>query len=241
MWYLAGAAAPVLYLLYWQWACYGNPWLPGQFYLPKELLKGLYETEVGIGPPKASITWALLFDPLYGLLVFAPVFALALYHFALLRRGESRLPKHVTIFTWAFFAAMMLFLSCIYYTMRHQWVDGVRYIVPVVPFLFLLVAEVMARIPRAVAWTVGILAVVEMWCLAMVREYPLECIRRVFITGPELPWLTTLIKTAAQYAPSLENGASPFGLFLATGLVIWAMWKARAPWEKMDEGSSLSR
>jgi hypothetical protein len=235
MWYLVGAAAPVIYLLYWQWACYGNPWLPGQFYLPKELLKGLYTNDIGVGPPKPIILWDLLFDPLYGLLVFAPIFALALYHFVIMRRGESRLPKHVIRFTWVFFAGMMLFLSCIYYTMRHQWQDGVRYIVPTLPFLFLLVAEVMARIPRAVAWMVGIAATVEMWCLAMVRESPLESIRRVFVTGPELPWLSTLIKTAAQYAPRLKDGASPFGLFLLTGLLIWAIWRAKAPWRRLEE------
>ncbi|MCL5288152.1 MAG: hypothetical protein M1453_09200 [Acidobacteria bacterium] len=233
LWYLVGAAAPVSYLLYWQWACYGNPWLPGQFYLPKELLKGLYANDLGVGPPKPIILWDLLFDPLYGLLIFAPIFTLVLYHVVLLRRGESRLPKHVVWFTWTFFAALMLFLSCIYYTVRHQWQDGVRYIVPAVPFLFLLVAEVMVRIPRAVAWTVGIAAVTEMWCLAMVREWPLDSIRQVFVTGPQLPWLTTLIKTAAQYAPQLEDGASPFGLFLLTGLLIWAIWRAKAPWERM--------
>jgi hypothetical protein len=234
LWYLVGAAAPVIYLLYWQWACYGSPWLPGQFYLPKEMLKGLYTNDLGVGPPKPIILWDLLFDPLYGLLVFAPIFALVLYHFVIARRGESRLPKHVIRFSWAFFAAMMLFLSCIYYTMRHQWQDGVRYIVPTLPFLFLLVGEVMARIPRAVAWTVGIAAALEMWCLAMVREDPLESIRRVFVTGPELPWLTALIKTAAQYAPQLEDGASPFGLFLITGLLIWAIWRARDPWTPME-------
>ena len=145
------------------------------------------------------------------------------------------MPKHVTIVTWAFFAALMLFLSCIHYTIRHQWQDGVRYIVPVVPFLFLLVAEVMARLPRALAWPIGVICVIEMWCLAMVREYPLECLRRVFITGPELPWLTTLVKTAAQYAPSLQDGASPFGLFLVTGLAIWVLWRARNPWTRMND------
>ena len=92
----------------------------------------------------------------------------------------------------------------------------------------------MARIPRAVAWTVGIAAAMEMWCLAMVREVPLESIQRVFVTGPEMPWLTTLIKTATQYAPQLKDGASPFGLFVVTGLLIWAIWRARDPWAPME-------
>ncbi len=234
MWYLVGAAAPVAYLLYWQWLCYGNPWLPAQFHMPKEIFKNLYASERGVGWPLPAILWALWFDPTFGLLVYAPVLALALYHVVLVWRGESRLPTHVTIFCWAFTAAMWVFLSCIHYTMRHQWIEGVRYFVPAVPFLFLLTADVISRAPRAVAWTVGVLAVVEAWTLAMVREHPMECFTRVFVRGPELPWLTTLVKTASHYAPNLAEGASPFGLFLATGLVIWAMWRARAPWEKME-------
>jgi len=230
LWFLAGAAPPVLALLWWQWLCYGNPWLPAQMHMPTQIFKGLYESERGVGWPKAQILWGLLFDPLYGLLVFAPIFGLVLYHFVVLRRGESRLPGHVVVFTWSFFAALMLFLSCIHYTMRHQWQEGVRYIVPVVPFFFLLLAEVLERIPRWIAYTAGALAVLEMWCLAMVREHPLVSIERVFMRGPELPWLTTLIKTAAQNAPALAEGASPFGLFLIVGVVIWGMWRVRVAW-----------
>jgi hypothetical protein len=96
LWYLAGAVAPVAYLLYWQWISYGDPWLPAQFHMPKEIFQGLYPTERGVGWPLPSILWALWFDPTFGLLVYAPV--LALYHVALAWRGESRLPKHAAIF-----------------------------------------------------------------------------------------------------------------------------------------------
>jgi hypothetical protein len=230
LWYLAGAAAPLIFLLYWQWLCFGNPWLPAQFHMPTELFKGLYETERGVGWPKPVILWDLMFAPLYGLLVFAPIFTLTIYHFALLKRGASRVPLSVAVFTWTFTAGLAVFLSCIYYTVRHQWQDGVRYIVPTVPFLFLLLADVLMRIPRWIAWTAGVLAVLETWCLAMAREGPLDSLVRVFVRGPELPWLTTLIKTAKQYAPWLEEGASPFGLFLVVGLMIWAVWKVRVRW-----------
>ncbi|MBI3661801.1 MAG: hypothetical protein HY234_01945 [Acidobacteria bacterium] len=234
LWYLAGAAAPVAFLLYWQWISYGNPWLPAQFHMPVDTFKGLYASEHGVGWPLPEIMWGLWFDPMYGLLVYAPVLALALYHVVLVWRRENRVPLDVTMFCWAFTAALWLFLSCIHYTIRYQWIDGVRYIVPVVPFLFLLAADVLARAPRAVAWSVGVLAVVESWTLAMVREHPMDCFHRVFMEGPELPWLTILIKTAPQYAPQLAQGASPFGLFLVTGVVIWAIWRARAPWDSME-------
>ncbi len=233
LWYLVGAVAPVAYLLYWQWVCYGSPWLPAQFHMPKEIFQGLYQNERGVGWPLPAILWGLWFDPSYGLLVYAPVLALALYHVVLVWRGESRQPAHVTIFCWAFTAALWLFLSCIHYTIRFQWIEGVRYFVPVAPFLFLLAAEALERAPRAVAWSVGVLAVVEMWTFAMVREHPVESFHRVFIEGLELPWLTILIRTAPQYAPQLADKNPSFGVFLAMGLMVWAIWRARAPWESM--------
>ncbi len=240
LWFLAGAVLPVAFLLFWQWYCYGNPWLPVQYHMPKKYYTG-YRTDRGFGwPPLPGALWGLLFDPLYGLLVFSPIFTLALYHFALMRRRVNRVPTRVAAFVWTFSIAMWVFCSCIEYTLRWQWQDGVRYLVPAVPFLFLLVAEVLVRMPRALAYLFTVAAVVEMWCLTMVRENPLESIARVLLRGFELPWLTTLVKAAPQYFPELSGGASPLALFLLTGVVIWGIWRLRNPWRPLGptEGES---
>ncbi len=233
LWFVAGAIGPGLFLLGWQWVCFGNPWLPAQFYLPKQVVTG-YQSEHGFGWPLKEAMWGLFFHPLYGLLVFAPIFALALYHPALARRGASRVPKRVALFAWAFFAALWLFSSCIHYTVRHQWQDGVRYIVPAVPFLFLLVAEVLAQAPRALAALVALAAVAETWCLSMVRESPLDSMVKVLLRGFELPWLTTLEKTATQYYPPLADGTSPAGLLLVAGVVIWGIWRLPEPAKPLE-------
>ena len=234
LWYAGGALGPGIFLLLWQWICFGNPWLPAQFYLPKSVVAG-YQSAHGFGWPLKEAFWGLLFDPLYGLLVFAPIFALALYHPVLALRRTSRVPSRVAAFAWVFFAALWVFSSCIHYTLRHQWQDGVRYIVPAVPFLFLLLADVLAQAPRVVAALVALAAVAETWCLSMVRESPLDSIVKVMLHGFELPWLATLVKTAATYYPPLADGASPLGLFLVAGIVLWGIWRIPHPWRSMSE------
>lgn len=232
LWYAGGALGPGLFILVWQWLCFGNPWLPAQFYLPKSVVAG-YQSAHGFGWPLKEALWGLLFDPLYGLLVFAPIFALAIYHPALQWRRTSRVPGHVALFAWFFFAALWIFCSSIHYTVRHQWQDGVRYIVPALPFLFLLVADVLAQAPRAVTALVALAAVAETWCLSMVRESPLDSIVKVMLRGFELPWLSTLVKTAAAYYPPLAEGASPLGLLLVAGVALWGLWRIPDPWRSL--------
>ncbi len=231
--FAAGALLPIALLLYYQWYCFGSAWLPSQYYMAKKYFLG-YPSERGFGRPLPSALWALLFDPLYGLLVFAPIFAVALYHPVLVWRRRNKVPSQVAIFCWAFSVLIWVFFSCVHYTVRHQWQEGFRYLVPVIPFLFLLVADVVARLPRVLAYLLVLAAVVETWCLAMVRENPLDSLARVLLHGFELPWLTTLVKAAPQYFPVLAEGASPVVLFLVWGVLIWGIWRLRDPWRPAD-------
>ena len=86
-------------------------------------------------------------------------------------------------------------------------------------------------------YLVAFAAVLETWCLAMVRENPLDSIAQVVLKGAELPWLTTLVRTAPQYYPPLADGASPLILFLLTGGLIWGIWKVRDPWCPLEKNT----
>ena len=218
LWFVLGAVGPVALLLYYQWYCFGDPWLPAQFHMPKKVFAG-YPSERGFGWPLPEALWGLLFHPQYGLLVFAPVFALALYHPVLVLKKRNRVPGRAALFAWLFFAALYVFCSMIHYTIRHQWQDGVRYIVPALPLLFLLVADVLSRMRRWVLLLITVLAVGESWALAMVRESPLESLRRVLAEGPQFPWLTTLEKTGGTFFPALTDSASPLAQWLPWGVV----------------------
>ena len=226
--FVAGVLIPVGFLLAYQWYCFGSPWWPAQYYMPQEIFRG-YPSDHGFGVPRVAALWSLLFDPLYGLFVFAPILALALYHPVLVRRGANRVPGRVALLAWVLSIGLWVFCSAIHFTLRHQWQDGVRYLVPVVPFLFLLAADVFARMPRALAYILAAGAVFESWCLAMAREAPLVSLSRVVRDGLELPWLTALINTAPQYYPALEKGASPLPLFVILILFIGLLWRTAAP------------
>jgi hypothetical protein len=237
LWFLAGAAGPLAFLLFYQWYCYGNPWLPVQYHQAKNKYAG-YSSERGVGWPIPAALWSLLFDPLYGLLVFAPIFTLALYHPVLIWKRRNRVPASVARFCWLFFVVLWVFFSCIQYTLRHQWQEGVRYIVPAVPFLFVLLGDVIVKMPRILAYLAAFAAVFEIWCLSMVREDPLESILRVMLKGFELPWLTTIVKTAPQNMPWLNRGVSPLMLFIIVGLLVAAIWKLRDPWGAVDSATA---
>jgi hypothetical protein len=234
---------PGLLQLGYQWYCFGNPWIPPQFHMPKQYFLG-YPSERGFGWPLPAALWGLIFDPLYGLLVFAPMFALAVYHPLLIWRKRNLIPGRVALFCWMFAVALWVFSSCIHYTVRHQWQDGVRYLVPAVPFLFLLVGDVLARMPRGLAWLVAIAAVGETWALAMVRESPLESLARVLTKGFQYPWLTTLSNAATQYFPPLGDPASvwsrwlPPAVALAMFAMLWLIW--RMPRTRPSEGMAAS-
>jgi hypothetical protein len=227
LWFLAGAAGPVLFLLWWQWTCYGNPWLPAQFHMPEIYYRG-YENARGIGAPSLAAMRELLFSPLYGLVIFMPLAVVALYHFALLRRGTARVPPRAAVFIWALFAAYLIFCSAIQYTLRHQWLEGMRYMIVVVPFLFLLVADVLAQWPRGVALALGAVSAAEMTLLAMVRESPYISAVKVLTEGVQLPWLTTLSKVAAQYAPWVRGQEHwlALGMYAAAAALVGLVWTA---------------
>ncbi len=234
LWTVAGSIGPGLFLLWYQWHCYGNALLPVQFHMPKTVFAG-YPSEHGFGWPLPAALWGLLFDPQYGLLVFSPLFALALYHPVLLWKKQGRVPARFAVAAWVHFAALWVFCSCVHYTIRHQWQDGVRYMVPALPPLFLLVGDVLARLPRWVTFPLLGFSFFSSWCVAMVRSSPLDSMARVLAQGVQFPWLTTLSNAAMQYFPPLADPASawsqvlPWAVLAATvaGLTVIWQWPVR--------------
>ncbi len=72
-----GSLPPIAFLLYSQWAMYGNPFLPGQYRMPNQ---NIYVTEGarGFTLPDLELLVMGLFDPSFGLFTWGPVLALAL-------------------------------------------------------------------------------------------------------------------------------------------------------------------
>lgn len=230
-WYALGALPMVLALWAYQWAAFGHPFLPPQHWMP-----AVVHSEVGyqgVSGPRLDLLLQLLLHPSFGLFVSAPLLLLALAA-PFIPRRVSFLPRRELAVCLGIGVAYVLFFSAIAYT-QLQWSTGIRYLMPVVPFLFLAAATVLARLPRGIAFGLITLAITVSWSMAMVRnQYGVhQNLLRVFLEGVQLPWLTTLGKMSAQYAPWLDSRPSAFPVMALTAAVVAAVWLMRRPGEPL--------
>lgn len=237
LWYIAGAFGPIMVLWFYQWRSFGHPFYPGQHYMHSvDWIDIGYR---GFGGFSGELLWTLLFDRRFGLFVVAPILLLAFLSPVLNVLKKNVIPFRETIFILAFFVAFTLFFGNVQYT-RLQWVTGIRYMVPVIPFLFLLTVAVMIRMPRILVYGLAFLSFAESWAMSMVRsvgvpeEGIIDSITKVFAGGIQLPWLNTLSKMTPNYVPFLrEYGVSPLPFFALWGLIIYGIWRVRFPWENL--------
>lgn len=229
LWFLVGVLGPLLLLWQYQWASFGHFLYPGQHYMPSvDWIEVGYK---GFGGPQPDLLLLLLFEYRYGLFITAPLLLLA-FAAPLVMRGErALLPPRETWTLWAFSAVMIVFFSAVQYT-RLQFVTGMRYLMPVVPTLFLLAAAVLIRVPRWVAYPwIGVGLLVSL-SIAMVRyQFGVHgSILRVFLEGVQLPWLSTLGRMAGAYAPFLEDGNVAAGpTIVLVGIVVALIWRIKRP------------
>jgi hypothetical protein len=226
-WYGVGAAGPILLLLFYQWRAFGSPWYPGQHYMPDvEWINIGYR---GVGRPEWRLFKMLLFNRQFGLLIACPLLALSVTGLFASLRGGSWLPKREAIFLAVFGFVFALFFSMVQYT-QLQWVTGVRYIVPVIPALFLLALVSLLQLPALLQFSVIVLTFAESWCLSMVRAIDIsDSIARVLLGGFQLPWVNVLSRMAPQYLPFLQQHASPLALFALCGVLLYGIWRYPTP------------
>jgi len=214
--FACAAAIPIAILWFYQWACFGDPFTPAQRYMTPTRLSGAGFS--GITLPQLELAWANLFDYRFGLFTSCPLLLLALGLPFVSRRGM--VCKEVYFLLGSAFS-FLVFVSMVQYS-RLQFNTGVRYLVAVVPFLFLALVPVLCRLPRPLVNTFAALAVGQAWSTAMYREVEmgkglLEPILHVATGGVSLPALTT----AARGGYSMP----PAWLFIAVAAVILlAIW-----------------
>ncbi len=231
-WFVLGLTPPVLLLWFYQWAAFGFPFWPPQHYMPPIEWSDLgYQ---GVTGPQVDLLRMLLVDPRFGLFVTMPVSVLAVAAPWVNRRGRGPLPQVEVWVMLTVAVAYLLFFSMIHYT-RLQYITGIRYLIPAVPFLALAALSVLARLPRVIALAVVFVSVVINWGLAMGRFQEqeasiVETLTRVYLHGLQLPALTTLSKMAPQYLGASQE-ISATAVFLATAVVIALIWSVRHPWQ----------
>ena len=233
--YVLGSVPGVLLLVGTQWAMYGHPFWPGQ-----KWMRDVNYTDLGwrgFGWPDPSLFLANLIDLDWGLYSFGPLLVLGLIPAGFLRgrlvlaRGERRA---VGVFLLGF----LLFCAANQYS-RMQWNSGFRYLLPLVPFIFLQLADHLARWPRALVLLLGVPAVLHSWVLAMVRYTPPDRIAgapdqvaaipgswsRFLHEGVQFPWLTVLRQTDALHWKMIHWAPLPYAILALLGAVLFVLWR----------------
>ena len=230
-WYVAASLLPIGLLWFYQWQSFGNPFYPGQHWMPPvEWIELGYQ---GFTLPRPDIFRMLLFDYRFGLFVTCPLFLLALAS-PWVKRDRERLPNLELAFLLVSAAAFILFCSGISYT-RLQYNTGIRYLAGIFPVLFVPVAIVLMKIRPRAGFCLALFSIAENWAFAMYRDVErgmgvLDPILQVYLGGFKLPLLTVLSRLT-QFQDVFSAGASPAPLFLLTAGLLFAIWSKRLPHE----------
>jgi hypothetical protein len=239
-WYVAGSLGPVFLLWFYQWASFGNPFLPGQNWMPPvEWIEDGYQ---GFTLPQFELLRSLLFDYRYGLFLTCPLFLLAL---AAPWFNRSVPAREFLVFL-GLPAALWLFCGGISYT-RLQFNTGLRYLAPLIPFLFVPAAVVLARMPRRAQYFIAAAAVAQAWSMAMYRDVErglglLEPVLHVLAGGFQLPVLSVLSRLS-QFAEYTGAAPSPAAIFALAAALIYGIWRfpaaARAAVSEREMAAAL--
>jgi hypothetical protein len=190
-------------------------------------------------PPTVSLLWRNLLDLRYGLFAFCPLLALAL---AAPFRGRLFVSRAALVAALSACAALWLFNSSNQFASL-QWNTGVRYMVPAVPLLFLLAVPVLLGIPNAWRWLLVLPTLIISWAVTMMREDVWTSLQLLVTSGPTLPLLTVLRKTASAYAPWLADGVQPMGAIavLCLALAVAGVWRYLWRGERIDSAALIAR
>jgi hypothetical protein len=227
---VAGSIPPILFLLYSQWAMYGNAFLPGQAWMPNQN-QYVEQGMRGFTAPDAELFLMGLFDPSFGMYTWGPILLLALLPARRLDAKSLVLPMFerrwlaVTVLVFMLFAAMNQYS-------RLQFNSGFRYLVPLVPFLMLAIADHWRRFPAQLRWAIGIVAVLNSWVLVVFREPVGQSWKMFLADGIQLPWYRVLGLTGDPANPWLGTWWIPSIILAGTLLVALAIWRLGARMEE---------
>jgi hypothetical protein len=225
LFYIVGALGPILLLWFYQWQSFGNPFLPGQHWMPPVEWSELgYQ---GFGLPQLDLFLQLGFDYRFGLFVSSPLMILALAAPFLNHGQGKKVPQFELYFILALCLTFWIFFSGSNYV-RLQFNTGIRYLTPLLPFMFIPAVIVLMRLPNLIIGLVTVASFAQSWALAMYREVEsrfgmLDPILRTFIGGFQLPVLRT-ISRSGLFSDLFPSGVSPLPIFLLASGILFVIW-----------------
>jgi len=170
-------------LIYQQWA-FGSFYHPSQHFMtPTAPTAQGYR---GIDWPSPALLWANFFDPRFGLFAYCP---------ALLLAFAAPFLKRPKLETWVLFGYFVLFvIFCA--SNQYSWLQpltGFRYLVPVVPALFVLALQTVSFLPPAIRRIVVSASLAQSLIMAAGHQNTLfKSARYLWAHHFELPWMVRL-------------------------------------------------
>jgi uncharacterized membrane protein len=168
-----------------------------------------------------------LFDQSFGMYTWGPILLLALIPARWYDRASLALPMLERRWLAASWIVFLLFASSNQYS-RLQFNSGFRYLVPLVPFLMLAIADHWRRLSSPAKWLIGIVAVVHSWVLTVYREPVVRSYQMLLEEGPQLPWYRVLGLTSAPSTPFVGTWWVPTLIIAVTMLMVWTIWRIGA-------------
>ena len=218
-----GSLPPIAFLLFSQWAMYGDPFRPGQYWMPDQnqyVLEGMR----GWTLPDPELFVMSLFGQSFGMYSWGPLLLLALVPAWWYRSESLVLPRDerrwLAVTWWVF----LLFTSANQYS-RLQFNSGFRYLVPLVPFLMLAIADHWIRMGPRLKVAVAAAAVIHSWVLTVYREPVVRSWQMLLEEGPQLPWYRVLSLTSNPENPWLGTWWVPTILLSITAAVSFGIWR----------------
>ena len=232
--FVLGSVPPVLFLMFTQWSMFGNPFLPGQYWMPDSSTTsfGDYANPYsksgfrGFTMPAPDLFLLNLFAPSYGMYLYGPLLLVGLIPAYFYGRDKLIMPRPERVFAGLFFLAFLTFCASNQYS-RIQFNSGFRYLVPLVPIIFLAASDHLARMSRTLLTIISIPVLLNSWVISMVREPVPQSWRRVLAEGIQFPWLTTLRLTAPE-GSILTSPFVPVAVGMATAVLVLSIWKIGA-------------
>lgn len=220
--FILGSVPPVLFLLYSQWSMYGNPFLPGQYWMPD-----VTYTESGFRGfswPAFDILYLNLFAPSYGMYVYGPILILGLVPTYFYNCNKLILPHPERVLVTVYFAIFLIFCTANQYS-RMQFNSGFRYLLPLVPLIYLSVCDHLVRFSRRWLIILVVPILLNSWIISMVREPAPESWYRIITEGFQLPWLTVLRASAPEDNSVLSSRLLPITIITFTFSLTYFIWK----------------
>ena len=215
--FAAGVAPGALGLVWYQAVAFGTPLLPSQHHMRAiaETAKGYR----GIDWPSLDLAWMNFFDPRFGLFVYCPLLVLGIVA-PLVRARAVAVPQRETWVLMGLLLVFAVFCAANQYSPLQRG-TGVRYLVPVIPGLFLLAASVLPALPRILTAVLVGVTVAGNYLVALTHNNLPTLLGLRSPADVQASWLHRMHELGLIARP----GAGTAVLVAVTLFMVWMFWR----------------